>query len=54
MTDEREAAQAVLDALRTRSAAGECIAQSAIAHAVRRAAEAHMNAQHLKRWAPTQ
>ena len=54
MTDEREAAQAALDALRARSAAGERISQSEIAAAVRAAAEADMNAQHLKRWAPTQ
>ena len=53
MTDEREAAQAALDALRARSAAGERIAQSAIADAVRRAAEADMNAQHTKRWTRT-
>jgi hypothetical protein len=53
MTDEREAAQATLDALRARSAAGERIAQSAIADAVRRAAEADMNAQHTKRWTRT-
>jgi hypothetical protein len=51
--NEQDAAQAALDGLRTRVAAGERISQSAIADAVRRAAEADMNAQHLKRWAPT-
>jgi hypothetical protein len=50
---EREAAQTALDGLRARVVAGERISQSAIADAVRRAAEADMNAQHLKRWAPT-
>lgn len=53
MTDEREAAQTALDGLRARVVAGERISQSAVADAIRRAAEADMNAQHLKRWAPT-
>jgi hypothetical protein len=53
MTEEQASAQAALDAIRTREAMGERISQSAIADAVRRAAEADMNAQHLKRWAPT-
>ena len=53
MIDDQQSAQADLAALRARGAAGERIAQSAIAEAVRRAAEADMNAQHLKRWAAT-
>jgi hypothetical protein len=53
MTDELAAAQAALEDIRSRGAAGERIAQSAIAEATRRAAEADLDAQHLKRWAPT-
>jgi len=53
MTEEQKSAQAALEKIRSRGAAGERIGQSAIADAVRRAAEADMNAQHLKRWAPT-
>ena len=53
ITDEREAAQAALAGLRTRAAGGEHIAQSAIAEAVRRAAESDLAAQFTKRWKPT-
>jgi hypothetical protein len=53
MTDEQKSAQAALEDIRSRGATGERIAQSAIAEAIRRTAEADMNAQHLKRWAPT-
>jgi hypothetical protein len=52
--NEQVAAQEALAALRARSAAGERISQSTLGDAIRRAAEADMNAQHLKRWAPTQ
>jgi hypothetical protein len=50
MTDEREAAQATLDALRARSAAGEPMA---IDDAIRRAAADDLEAQYQKRWEPT-
>jgi hypothetical protein len=50
---EREAAQAALDAIRTRYAAGERIVQSAMADAVRRAAVTDLAAQHTKTWKPT-
>jgi hypothetical protein len=49
-TDEQESAQAALDDIRSRGATGERIAQSAIAEAIRRAAEADLDAQHTKRW----
>jgi hypothetical protein len=48
MSDELAAAQAALEDIRSRGASGERIAQSAIADAVRLAAEADMNAQHPK------
>ena len=48
MSDELAAAQAALEDIRSCGASGERIAQSAIADAVRLAAEADMNAQHLK------
>jgi hypothetical protein len=53
MTEEQDADQAALDALRIRSAAGERIGQSAIAEAIRRAAAVDLDAQHTKRWEPT-
>ena len=49
MTNEQAAAQAALEDIRSRGATGERIAQSAIAEAIRRTAEAD----HTKRWAPT-
>jgi hypothetical protein len=52
-TEEQAAAQAALDALRSRGASGEKVAQSTLAEAVRRAAEADLYAQHTKRWEPT-
>jgi hypothetical protein len=54
MTEEKSAAQAALDALRARGAAGERIAQSTLAEAVRRSAISDLDAQCLKRWEPTQ
>ena len=53
ITDEQHAAQAALAGLRARAAGGEHIAQSAIAEAVRRAAEADLAAQFTKRWKST-
>jgi hypothetical protein len=47
---EQESAHAALDALRARSAGGERIGQSAIAEAIRRAAESDLAAQHSKHW----
>jgi hypothetical protein len=54
ITDERKSARADLEDIRNRGATGERIAQSVIADAVRRAAEADLSAQFTKRWSATQ
>ena len=46
-------AMQALEALQAREAAGERVAQSVIAEAVRQAAEADLDAQHVKTWQPT-
>jgi hypothetical protein len=51
LTDAQVAARTNLTAIKIREARGERIAQSAIAEAIRRAAEADLAA--TKRWAPT-
>jgi hypothetical protein len=53
VTEEKASAQAALDALRARGAAGERIAQSTLGEAVRRAAAADLDAQFQKRWERT-
>jgi hypothetical protein len=54
LTEEQDAAQVALAGLRSREARGERLPQSAVSEAVRRLAEADMNAQYpTKRWEPT-
>jgi hypothetical protein len=50
MTPEQHAAQTAIAAIAIRQARGERVSQSAISEAVRRAAEADMDAQFTKSW----